>query len=411
VAKKERIVCALDIGTSKVCMMLARQQPGGGLTILNTGYAASSGLRKGVVVDIEAATAAIRTAAEEAELKSGVSGDWVTLGLCGEHIQGRNCHGAVQINGARHEVSKEHVAQVIHAAQSLPVAPQREIIHILPQEFFLDNRGDIRNPVGLNGSRLDVNVHIVTCETSLMQDVIGAVNRAQMRVKKVYLQQLASAEAVLTRDERELGSAVVDVGAGTTDIAVYVRNAVWHTSVLPVGGNHFTRDLAVGLRTPTDDAESIKKQFGSVLVDTIAEDETVEVRGMGNNEPRVVPRKVACEILRDRAAELLELIKQQIADNNKYGQLLAGVVLTGGGSMLTGMVELASEMLEVPVRRGLPGGIAGLAGDLSHPVYSTAVGLALLGAQEEADTNRHGGKSGPSPRLLSKFLSWVGNQD
>lgn len=409
--KKERSICALDIGDSKICMMIVRRTADGRPEVINTGFAASAGVKKGVVVDLEAAAAAVRKAAEEAELKSGISVDWVTVGISGDHVQSYNCHGAVQIDGKRHEVSQEHMAQVIKAAQSIPVPQQREVIHILPQEFFLDNCRETRNPVGLTGKRLDANVHVVTCESALMQDLIGAVNRAQMRVKRIVLQQLASGEAVLTSDEKDLGAAVIDIGGGTTNIAVYLRNAIIFTSVLPVGGLHFTRDLAVYLRTPLDDAENIKRQSGSVQPDGIAEDEQIEVRGMGAGAPKPFQRRMACAILRDRAVEMLEMIRAQLQESQYVSQIMAGAVLTGGGSMLSGIVELAEEILGLPVRRGIPAGMQGLAGDLAHPIYATAVGLALMGLQDGPEQNGHGVRPGSSPPLISRLLSWVGTQD
>ncbi len=405
-SKKDRIVCGLDIGTTKICMMIARTLADGGIEVISNGYANSSGLKKGVVIDLEEAAASIRKAAEEAELKAGISVDWVTVGVSGDHIQSYNCHGAVSIEGKHHEVSIDDMDQVIRAAQSIPIPPEREIIHVLPQEFMLDNRGETQNPLGLTGSRLDVNIHVVTCDSALNQNLINAVNRAQMRVGRVILQQLASAEAVLTPDEKELGVAVVDVGGGTTDIAMFARNAIRFSAVVPVGGAHFTRDLAVGLRTPIEDAERIKREFGTVLTEEVANDELIEIPGVGTREARNLPRRTACEMLRDRGAELLELIKDQLSRAGDTNQLTAGVVLTGGGSMLGGMLELAEQVLDLPVRQGLPREIQGLTEELSHPVYATAIGLAILGAQAGADSTRTPRKPA-SPWLLNKFLSWI----
>ncbi len=409
VSHKEKMICGLDIGTTKICMLIVRCGADGEFEIVSSGYSLSSGLKKGVVVDLEEAAAAIRKAAEEAELKAGVSVDWVTAGISGDHIQSYNCHGAISIDRKNQEVAPDDMAQVIHAAQSIPIPAGREIIHVLPQEFFLDNRGDIRDPVGLTGSRLDVNIHVVTCESSLSQNLINAVNRADMRVRKVVLQQLASAEAVLTRGERDLGCVVIDIGGGTTDIALFVKNAIRFSSVLPVGGAHFTRDLAVGLRTPIEDAERIKKEFGSVLPESIAEDESVETPGIGTRGPRGLPRKLVSEILRARAMELLELVKAQIEGSGARDQLNAGAVLTGGGSMLTGIIELAEQVLEMPVRQGVPQGIRGLTNGLSHPVYAGAVGLAIFEALDSAERKRRPGKANSSPWLISRILSWVGS--
>lgn len=407
--KKDRIICGLDVGTAKICMMIARAHPDGSLELISTGYSNSSGLTKGVVVDLEEAAASIRKAADEAELKSNFSADWVTVGATGEHFQSFNSRGAITIEGNHQEVTAEAMAQVIRAAQSVAIPPDREVIHVLPQEFFLDDHGGIQNPVGLYGSQLDVDVHIVTCQSTLNQNLINAVNRAQMRVKKVILQQLASAEAVLTRDEKELGTAVIDIGGGTTDIAVFVKNAVQFTKVLPVGGAHFTRDLAIGMQTPMGDAERIKKELGTVLTERILEGETVVVPGMGTRATRSVPRNMVCDILRDRAVELLELVKDQIWKAGENERLIAGVVVTGGGSMLDGMLELAEETLGMPVRQGLPLGVLGLTDELSHPSYATAIGLAMFGAEEAGFRKRSTAKSKSSPWFFDRILSWAGN--
>ncbi len=389
--------------------MIATVHADGSLEMISTGYANSSGLKKGIVVDLDEAAASIRKAADEAELKAGVSVDWVTVGSSGDHFQSLNSRGAINIEGNHQEVSAEDMAQVIRVAQSVPIPPDREAIHVLPQEFFLDDHGGIQNPVGLFGSQLDVNVHIVTCQSALNQNLINAVNRAQMRVRKVILQQLASAEAVLTKDEKELGTAVIDIGGGTTDIAVFVRNAVQFTKVLPVGGAHFTRDLAIGLQTPMEDAERIKKEFGTVLTERYSEEETILVPGMGTRASRSIPRKTACGILRDRAVELLELVKDQLSKVVESERLIAGVVITGGGSLLDGMLELAEETLGMPVRQGLPLGIRGLTDELAHPVYATAVGLALFGAEEAGYRKKSPGKTNNTPWLFNRILSWAGN--
>jgi cell division protein FtsA len=410
VSKKEEIICGLDIGTSKICMMIARTRAGGSLELLSSGYSDSAGLKKGVVVDLEEAAASIRKAADEAESKSGVSVDWVYAGVSGDHVQSFNCHGAISVEGKHHEVTEEDMDQAMHAAQSIPVPPGREIIHALPQEYFLDSRGDIQNPVGLTGSRLDVNVHVVTCDSALLQNLVNAVNKAQMRVNRTVLQQLASAEAVLTPDEKELGAAVIDIGGGTTDVALFVKGSIRFTSVLPVGGAHFTRDLAVGLRTPIEDAERIKKAYGTVIEEKIADDEVVEVPGVGTRSARDLPRKMICDILTARGVELMELVKKQLISSGEQEKAVAGVVLTGGGSMLEGMLELSEQILEMPVRQGVPRSVHGLVDELCHPVYATAIGLAMFGAQESGKgRKRHPGKAGSTPLFINRLLSWVGS--
>ncbi len=407
--KKEKVVCGLDVGTEKVCCLIARVRPDGSLEVVGSGYAQSAGLKKGVVIDLEEAATAIRKAAQEAEAKSRLSVDWVTVAVSGDHIQSFDCHGAVPVNGKHHEVTGEDIAQVIKAAQTVPIPAEREVIHVLPQEFFLDNRGDIRNPVGLTGQRLDVDLHVVTCNSALTQNLINAVNRAQMRVSRVVLPQLAGAHAVLTPDESELGVALIDIGGGTTDIALIHRDALRYCYVLPVGGWHFTRDLAVGLRTTIEEAERIKKEHGSVQIQPTGDDEVVEYVGVATRGPRDYPRSQICEILRARAVEMMELTKDRIAHSECRNQLAAGAVLTGGGSMLDGLLPLAEQVLEMPVRQGLPQSLPGLAGELVHPVYATAVGLTLFASQNGHEHRPQNGKANSTPGFVHKFLSWIGS--
>jgi cell division protein FtsA len=409
VSKKEKVVCGLDVGTEKVCCLIARVRPDESLEVVGSGYAQSAGLKKGVVVDLEEAATTIRKAAQEAEQKSRLSVDWVTVGISGDHIQGFDCHGAVPVNGKHHEVTAEDIAQVIKAAQSVAIPPDREVIHVLPQEYFLDNRGNIRNPVGLTGQRLDVDLHIVTSDSATTQNLINAVNKAQMRVSKVVLPQLAGAQAVLTQDESDLGIALIDIGGGTADIALIVHDALRYCYVLPVGGMHFTRDLAIGLRTTIAEAERIKKESGSVSVDQIADDEVMEVVAVAARGLRDFPRRHAAEILRARAIEMLELIKDRIARSGYRDQLVSGAVLTGGGSMLDGLLPLAEQILEMPVRQGLPQSLSGLAEELVHPVYATAVGLTMFANQNGGVRRSQNGKTNTTPGLIDRILSWIGN--
>jgi cell division protein FtsA len=408
-SKNEPIVCGLDVGTDKVCCLIARVRPDHTLEVVGSGYAQSEGLLKGVVVDLEEAAATIRKAAQEAEQRSRLSVDWVTVGVSGDHLQSFDCHGAIQITGRHHEVTAEDIAQVIKAAQTVPIPPEREIIHVLQQEFFLDNRGDIHNPMGLTGQRLDVDLHIVTCDSAIAQNLINAVNKAQMRVRKVVLPQLAGAQAVLVPDESNLGTAFIDIGGGTTDIALIVRGALRYSYVLPVGGMHFTRDLAVGLRTTLEEAERIKKQSGSVLPDQVANDEFVAFSGISARGARDIPRRHLCEILRARALETLELVKDRISRSGLRDQLVSGAVLTGGGSMLEGMVPLAEQVLEMHVRLGMPQNLPGLAEELMHPVFATAVGLAMLANRNGGEPKSRNGKSGATSTWKDRFLSWIGN--
>jgi cell division protein FtsA len=383
--KKSPFICGLDVGTSKICMVIVREHYDGALEFISSGHAESRGLEKGVVVNLNDAASAIRMAADEAEKKAGISVESVRLGAGGDHFQGLNSRGAVTVAGDRHEVTSKLEAQVIAASQSIVIPDDHEIRHVLTQEFFLDGKGGIKKPVGLFGSQLDVNVHIITCRSAPIQNLINAVNRAEMRVRNVIAQPLAAAESVLTSDEKERGVAMIDIGGGSTGITVSKENAVRFTKILPVGGHNFTRDLNIILRTPIDSAEHIKKTSGTVLAERVEAQNTVTVPGMGDREPQSVAQKNVCDILNARAMDLMRLISGELrraAAEGSWSPLIAGVVITGGGSMLDGMMELAEKVLNTSVRRGLPMGIRGLTGELLHPEYSAAFGLTQFGSED-----------------------------
>lgn len=401
--KKSPIICGLDVGTSKICMVTARRLADGGLELISSGRAESRGLSKSIVVNLDEAAAAIRKATDEAEKKAGIPVSSVRLGAGGDHFQSFNSRGAVTVTGERQEVNWNLTSQVIAASQSLVIPNDREIRHVLTQEFFLDGQGGIKNPVGLFGSQLDVSVHIITCQSSLIQNLINAVNRAEMHVQKVIAQPLAAAEAVLTKDEKELGVAMIDIGGGSTNIAVLQQNAVRFTTIMPIGGNSFTRDLAIGLQTPLEDAERIKKSSGTVSFKTAGSDDPVEVPGLGARPSRTVTRKAVSDILCARATELLELIDERLRQVTDGSPLVAGVVITGGGSKLDGITERAEEILDMPARRGLPMGLKGLSDELLQPEFAAAVGLTLF--------NTENAMIAPQPgriqRFVSNYLPWV----
>jgi cell division protein FtsA len=404
VRKKNPIICGLDVGTSSVCMVIAREHPDSELEFISSGHAESHGLSKGVVVNLDDAAAAIRKAAGEAEKKAGISADWVRLGAGGDHFQSFNSRGAVTVAGERREVTAELVSQVIAASQSLIIPPDREIVHVLEQEFFLDGQVGIKNPVGLFGSQLDVDVHIMTCHSALIQNLINAVNRAEMRVQKVISQPLAAAAAVLTRDEKELGAAMIDIGGGSTSIVVFQRNAVRFTKNLPIGGQSFTRDLAIGLQAPLEEAERLKRTSGTVLSERVSEEESIVISGIGARPERTVERKIVCNILHARATELLELISDQLRVAAGGSTLIGGIIITGGGSMLDGIAEMTEEYLEMPVRLGVPIGISGLSDELKSPEYSTAAGLTLFGA---GDSILRMSPGWSMQRFVARVLSWM----
>ncbi len=378
---KERIICGLDVGTWKTCLVVARLRRDGALEIVASGFANSSGLAKGVIVDPAEVVDAVRHAAGEVKLSSGISPNRVIAGITGAHVKSHKFYGSVSVQGKNGEISEKDMENAILAA-SIPLFPEQDIIHILPQEFCVNGYGGIKNPVGLAGSQLDVNLHVISCNSALCQSLINAVNKARIEVKRVVLQAIASGEAVLTPAEKELGAAVIDIGGGTTDIAIFMKDSVSFVSVIPVGGAHFTSDLVKGLHTSTEEAERIKIEHGSVLPDDISPDEMVTFQGLGLREQTSVPRKQVCEFLHDRGAELLEFVADDLLHSGLRNNLIAGAILTGGGSMMQGMVELAEDILDMPVRRGVPFGIEGLPKQLSHPIYASVIGLILLDARK-----------------------------
>jgi cell division protein FtsA len=377
VSSQERYIVGLDIGTSKVAAIVGESREHGNLDIIGVGCADSRGIRRGVVVNLEAAVESIKKALEEAELTAGIEIEAVHLGVSGAHMNGVNSRGVVAVAGKNREISREDVRRAIDAAKAVTLPQGREIIHVLPQDFVVDDQDGIGAPVGMTGARLEVNVHIVNGSSSSTQNLVACVNRAGVRVLEPTLGQLAAAEAVLTRDEKELGVALVDIGGGTTDVAIFERGSVWHTGVIAVGGDHFTNDIAVGLRTPLPEAERIKRRCGCALSTMVGEDETMEVASVGGRKPRVMPRRVLSEILQPRAEEIFHLLWDEIRNAGCEKSLNSGLVLTGGGAMLEGMAEIAEQIFDLPLRRGYPSGAGGLVDHVSSPEFATAVGLVV----------------------------------
>jgi cell division protein FtsA len=377
VSSQERYIVGLDIGTSKVAAIVGESREHGNLDIIGVGCADSRGIRRGVVVNLEAAVESIKKALEEAELTAGIEIETVHLGVSGAHMNGLNSRGVVAVAGKNREISREDVRRALDAAKAVTLPQGREIIHVLPQDFVVDDQDGIGAPVGMTGARLEVNVHIVNGSSSSTQNLVACVNRAGVRVLEPTLGQLAAAEAVLTRDEKELGVALVDIGGGTTDVAIFERGSVWHTGVIAVGGDHFTNDIAVGLRTPLPEAERIKRRCGCALSTMVGEDETMEVASVGGRKPRVMPRRVLSEILQPRAEEIFHLLWDEIRNAGCEKSLNSGLVLTGGGAMLEGMAEIAEQIFDLPLRRGYPSGAGGLVDHVSSPEFATAVGLVV----------------------------------
>jgi cell division protein FtsA len=376
-ARKERYVVGLDVGTSKIAAIVGEMMDDGTLDIIGIGLADSKGIRRGVVNNVDSAAEAIKKAIDEAELTAGVEIDTVHLALSGAHVKAFNSRGVVAVAGRNREITRDDVKRAIDAARAVALPSGREILHVLPQDFVIDDQDGVAVPVGMTGSRLEVNVHVVTGSSSSMQNMVACVNRAGVEVAETVLEQLAASDSVLSADEKELGVALVDVGGGTTDFAVFERGSLWHTGVLAVGGDHFTNDIAVGLRMPIPDAEKLKRRSGSALSSMVAEDDTMEVASMAGRRPRVMPRRVLSEILQPRAEEICHLLWDEIRKAGFERSLNSGIVLTGGGAMLDGMVEIAEQIFDLPVRRGAPDGVGGLADHVNSPAYAVSVGLLM----------------------------------
>jgi cell division protein FtsA len=377
--KNGTVIVGLDIGTTKVCAIVGGVTDTG-IDIIGIGSHPSAGLRKGVVVNIESTVNSIKGAVEEAELMSGHEISSVFTGIAGGHISGLNSHGIVAVKSR--EVDENDLKRAIEAAKAIAIPVDREVLHVLPQHYIVDNQDGIKTPVGMSGVRLEAKVHIITGAVTSAQNIIKSVNRVGLDVNDIVLEQLASSEAVLSPDEKELGVAIVDIGGGTTDIAVFSEGSIKHTAVLSLGGNYLTGDIAVGLRTPTVEAEKIKINYGCAYTPLIPKDEIIEVPSVGGREPRKVSRQILGEIIEPRMEEILSLAHREIVKSGYDDLLAAGVVLTGGTAILEGITELAEQIFNTPVRRGYPIGIGGLTDIVNSPMYATAVGLIIYGSKD-----------------------------
>jgi cell division protein FtsA len=378
-------IVGLDIGTNSVRVVVAELIEGE-LEIVGLGDADSRGLRKGVISKPDLAVEAIKRAVEAAERMSGLPVNHVYVGLAGSHIKGENSEGMIAIPGRHREITREDIKRVIDTACAISIQSGREVADVLPQEYKVDDQDGIDDPLGMLGSRLTVSVHIVTSPVAAKQNVITSVNRAGFHVADVYLSHLAAAEAILTDEDREYGTAVVNIGGETTSLAIYQRGSVWHTTVFPLGGSHFTNDIAVGLRTPIPEAERIKREEGCASRSVITAEEAaelIEVPSVGGRAPRAVSRQILCDILEPRAEEILTHVQEEIRHAGFDRQLSSGVVLTGGGAMLNGIIEVAEQVFNAPVRIGVPSGFSGLAEEVAQPLYAAAVGLVLYGLRCE----------------------------
>lgn len=409
--KNDEIIVGLDIGTTKVCAVVGEATESG-VSIIGIGTAESTGLRKGIIVNIETTTHAIRKAVEEAELMAGCEISSVYVGVAGAHIKGFNSRGIVAVNDKR-EVRLPDLERVVDAAKAVQIPSDRDVIHILPQEYLVDDCDGVREPLGMCGTRLEAKVHIVTAARSATENIIRCTNGAGLHVIDVVLEPLASAATALYEDEKELGVTLVDIGGGTTDIAVFYNGSVVHTAVLPLGGNQVTNDIAVGMRTPRGEAERIKLRHGCAMISMVGDEESIEVPSVGGRDPSTARRQFLCEIIEPRIEELYRLIHQEIQRSGFEDLLASGVVITGGAALLDGMVELGEEVIGLPVRLGQPTKVGGLADVVRSPKFSTGVGLVLYGATHGAksrarDAQKRAKDGGRMGRMTDRLRSWLG---
>jgi cell division protein FtsA len=374
-----RIVVGLDIGTTKVCTVIAKVNDRNDLEILGVGIVPSKGLRKGVVINIDSTAECIRASVEKAEIQAGVEVKGVYIGISGGHIEGINSRGVIAVSDRNKEITESDVRRVVDAATAIVIPVDREVIHIIPQEFIVDDQDGIRDPVGMSGIRLEAVVHIITAAATSVNNIVKAVNKAGLDAVDIVLEPLACAQAVLSEEEKELGVALVDVGGGTTDYVIFEEGSLRHTGVLSIGGNHITQDVAYGLKTPIQSAEEIKRKYGASIADYVSPEEELEVSGLGGRMPTFEKRQMLAEIMQPRIEEILSLVNDAIEKTGDRNFLAAGVVLTGGVSLTPWIADLAGEIFQLPVRIGKPLGVKGLKDIVDSPLFSTAVGLNLYG--------------------------------
>ena len=380
-AKRDRYIVALDVGSTKTCALIGEMEEEGGVKFAALGAAESKGWRKGQIVNLELAVSSIRRAIEEAESIVNVPVESALIGVAGAHVRGLNSRGGITVGARPRDIQRDDVRRAIEAARGVSLPEDREVLHVLPQEFFLDRQDNIRDAIGMVGVRLEANVHIVTASGSSTQNIVTAVNRAGVRVDDTVLEPLACAEACLTQDERELGCCLLDIGGGTTDMLVYTGGVVRHTASIPVGGDHVTNDLAVGLRTPVPEAEKLKRDHACAFHELVKEDFPIEIASVGDRPPRTVFARMLTDIVEPRVQEFLMLVRDELRRAGLDSQIPAGIVLTGAGAKLRGLVELAEHIFKLPVRVATPRGLAEMSEEVSQPEYSTAVGLVLYGAR------------------------------
>ena len=383
-ARREKFIAGLDVGTSRISAIGGDPIPDDDRRdIVGGGLADAEGIRAGAIVKMDAARESIKKAIEDAELTAGVEIGSVHLGLSGAHVKAFNSRGVVAVAGSNREITKEDVGRAIDAAKTVNLPSGREIVHVLPQDFVVDEQDGIGAPVGMTGARLEVNVHVVTGSMSTSQNVVNCVNHAGVRVVDTVLEQLGAAEAVLSPDEKDLGVALVDIGGGTTKFSIFEKGSLWHTDTVPLGGDHFTEDIAIGLRTPIPEAEKTKRRSGCAMSALVSEDETVEVASVGGREPRVMLKRTLSDCIQPRAEEIFQKLWDEINKAGYERALNSGIVLTGGACMLDGIPEIAEQIFDSPVRRGHPEGLGRLNDHVNTPAFATSVGLVMYACRHQ----------------------------
>ena len=398
------LIVGLDIGTSKVVSIVAEVSAENEIEIIGLGSCRSRGLKKGVVVNIESTVQTIQSAIQEAELMAGCNIHAVFTGIAGNHIRSLNSHGIVAIRD--NEVTAGDIERVIDAARAVAIPADQKILHIIPRDFIIDGQEGIKEPIGMSGVRLEAKVHIVTGSVSAAQNIIKCVRRCGLEADDIVLEQLASSYSVLTEDEKDLGVCLVDIGGGTTDLAVFTNGAISHTSVIPIAGDQVTNDIAVALRTPTQNAEEIKVEHACALAQLANSDETVEVPSVGNRPMRRMSRQTLAEVVEPRYEELFSLVQAELRRSGYERQIVAGIVLTGGSSNMQGVVELAEEVFHVPVRVGTPQNVKGLVELIKNPIYATGVGLLLYGLRQQRDRTPSRRIDSGATSVWKRMKSW-----
>lgn len=400
----DKLVVAIDIGTTKICVLIGHKIAPGRVDIIGLGKVGSEGLKKGVVVDITKAAHSIQKAVKEAELMANTTIHSAVIGISGAHIQSCNSYGAVPLE--KGFVRQEDIAAVINVAKAVPLKEGQQILHVLPQFFSIDGQERLTDPLNMHGIKLEVQVHIITGSVASVQNLVKCCQMAGVIVQDVVLEQLASAQAVLSHDERELGVAMLDIGGGTADLALYQKGTIRHTMVVPIAGNHFTNDLAIGLRTTVSDAERIKREYGLASYDLLQQDRQIEVEMVQGGRTRMIQQSELIDILEPRAQELLSIVHEEILQRNLEHLLVSGLVITGGGSLLEGMQEIGQEIFDTQVRIGKPHLVSDEPDMLDNPMYATGYGLLLHATHKQQEEALHPDKQGFS-RLLARMKSWV----